>query len=108
MFEIWYVVREKKADDSGSVHDLLDLIDEAHRLGLRVLMDIVHAHASTNEGEGLNRFDGSENGGYFKPHLHPEWGTWVRTCDLAEKEVDFSTTATLKCFGFSCEAAISA
>ncbi|EIW67720.1 hypothetical protein TREMEDRAFT_40356 [Tremella mesenterica DSM 1558] len=59
----------------GSVTDLIALIDDAHSKGIRVVMDIVHAHASTNEGEGLNRFDGTENAGYFKGHLHPEWTT---------------------------------
>jgi 1,4-alpha-glucan branching enzyme len=59
---------------SGTMVDLLRLIDRAHELGLRVIMDVVHAHACTNEGEGLSRFDGSDDI-YFKSHLHPEWRT---------------------------------
>ncbi len=36
------------------------MIDEAHRLGLFVLMDIVHSHASKNTNDGINMFDGTE------------------------------------------------
>ena len=53
----------------------MELIDAAHNQGLRVIMDIIHAHASTNQGEGLYGFDGTSQAGYFKHHLHPEWGT---------------------------------
>lgn len=37
------------------------MIDEAHRLGLVVLMDIVHSHASKNTNDGINMFDGTED-----------------------------------------------
>ncbi len=36
-----------------------NLIDEAHRAGLSVIMDIIHSHAVNNEVEGLSRFDGT-------------------------------------------------
>ena len=36
------------------------MIDEAHRLGMIVLMDIVHSHASKNTNDGINMFDGTE------------------------------------------------
>lgn len=42
---------------SGTPEDLKYLIDKAHSLGLRVLMDIVHSHASNNVTDGLNGFD---------------------------------------------------
>ncbi|XP_077246825.1 1,4-alpha-glucan-branching enzyme 1, chloroplastic/amyloplastic-like isoform X2 [Tasmannia lanceolata] len=42
---------------SGTPEDLKYLIDKAHGLGLRVLMDIVHSHASNNITDGLNGFD---------------------------------------------------
>jgi 1,4-alpha-glucan branching enzyme len=42
---------------SGSPEDLKYLIDKAHELGLRVLMDVVHSHASNNVTDGLNGFD---------------------------------------------------
>lgn len=55
--------------------DLINLIDAAHTLDIRVILDLVHGHASSNEGEGLNRFDGTETAGYFKHKWHPEWKT---------------------------------
>lgn len=42
---------------SGTPEDLKYLIDKAHSLGLRVLVDIVHSHASNNVTDGLNGFD---------------------------------------------------
>lgn len=43
----------------GTPEDLKSLIDEAHRNGIRVLMDIIHSHSVKNEVEGLSRFDGT-------------------------------------------------
>lgn len=45
----------------GTPEDLKRLIDTAHGLGLRVLMDIVHSHAVKNTQEGLNLFDGTDH-----------------------------------------------
>ncbi|OVA00600.1 Glycoside hydrolase [Macleaya cordata] len=42
---------------SGTPEDLKYLIDKAHSLGLWVLMDMVHSHASNNVTDGLNGFD---------------------------------------------------
>ncbi|CAH9126228.1 unnamed protein product [Cuscuta epithymum] len=42
---------------SGTPDDLKYLIDKAHGLGLRVLMDVVHSHASNNVTDGLNGYD---------------------------------------------------
>jgi len=44
----------------GTPDELKYMIDEAHRLGLTVLMDVVHSHASNNVEDGLNMFDGSD------------------------------------------------
>ena len=43
----------------GTPEDLKHLVNEAHKLGLAVVMDIVHSHAVKNFDEGLNDFDGS-------------------------------------------------
>ncbi|KAJ6699299.1 protein 14-ALPHA-GLUCAN-BRANCHING ENZYME 2-1 CHLOROPLASTIC/AMYLOPLASTIC [Salix purpurea] len=45
----------------GTPDDLKSLIDRAHELGLLVLMDIVHSHASNNTLDGLNMFDGTDS-----------------------------------------------
>lgn len=44
----------------GTPDDLKALIDAAHGLGLRVIMDIVHSHMVKNVHDGLNRFDGTD------------------------------------------------
>jgi 1,4-alpha-glucan branching enzyme len=59
----------------GTPEELKALIDTAHGLGLRVIMDIVHSHAVKNINEGLNRFDGTDYQ-YFhagERGLHPAW-----------------------------------
>ncbi|XXG64978.1 hypothetical protein AAC387_Pa05g2792 [Persea americana] len=45
----------------GTPDELKSLIDRAHELGLLVLMDIVHSHASNNVLDGLNMFDGTDS-----------------------------------------------
>ena len=59
----------------GTPEDLKSLIDEAHRLGIAVIMDIVHSHAVKNEVEGLGRLDGSYNQYFYGDHRreHPAW-----------------------------------
>lgn len=47
------------ASRSGTPDDLKYLVDKAHQLGLTVLMDIVHSHASKNVLDGLNNWDGT-------------------------------------------------
>lgn len=45
----------------GEPEDLKYLIDKAHQLGLYVLMDVVHSHASSNSMDGINQFDGTDH-----------------------------------------------
>ncbi|XP_021900771.1 1,4-alpha-glucan-branching enzyme 1, chloroplastic/amyloplastic-like [Carica papaya] len=42
---------------TGTPEDLKYLIDKAHSLGLQVLIDVVHSHASNNVTDGLNGYD---------------------------------------------------
>lgn len=44
----------------GTPEDLMELIDTAHGMGIVVLLDVVHSHASKNVLDGLNMFDGTE------------------------------------------------
>ncbi|KAJ8391454.1 hypothetical protein AAFF_G00089280 [Aldrovandia affinis] len=45
----------------GTPDELKQLIDVAHSLGIVVLLDVVHSHASMNTEDGLNKFDGSDS-----------------------------------------------
>lgn len=45
----------------GNPEELKELIDTAHGLGITVLLDVVHSHASKNVLDGLNEFDGSDH-----------------------------------------------
>ena len=61
----------------GEPEDLKYLINKAHELGMYVLLDVVHSHASANTSDGLNELDGTDNqyfigGGWG---WHPAWGT---------------------------------
>ena len=61
----------------GTPDELKTLIDEAHGMGLTVLMDLIHSHAVSNEVEGLARFDGTRYQ-YFHHGArggHPAWGS---------------------------------
>ncbi|MBQ3808267.1 MAG: alpha amylase C-terminal domain-containing protein [Kiritimatiellae bacterium] len=44
----------------GTPDDLKSLVDTAHGMGLRVIMDLVHSHAVKNERDGLSLFDGTD------------------------------------------------
>ncbi|KAM5456386.1 alpha-1,4-glucan branching enzyme [Microsporum audouinii] len=45
----------------GTPEDLKELIDTAHSMGLIILLDVVHSHASKNVLDGLNMFDGTDH-----------------------------------------------
>ena len=71
----------------GTPEELKELIDTAHGMGVRVLLDLVHSHAVKNTREGLGLFDGTEHQ-YFhagpKGH-HPAWDSLL--FDYAKYEV---------------------
>lgn len=71
----------------GTPDELKTLVNTAHSMGLRVIMDIVHSHSVKNEAEGLSRQDGSYDQ-YFhageRGH-HRQWDS--RTFDYGKPEV---------------------
>ncbi len=63
----------------GTPEELKDLINEAHKNGISVIMDIVHSHAVKNEVEGLGRFDGTSYQ-YFHDGGRGEHPAWDSKC----------------------------
>lgn len=59
----------------GTPDELKHLIDDAHSLGIAVIMDIVHSHAVKNESEGIGRIDGSYDLYFYGDgrREHPAW-----------------------------------
>lgn len=45
----------------GNPEELKELVDTAHSMGIIVLLDVVHSHASKNTEDGLNQFDGTDS-----------------------------------------------
>ncbi|MBE6958133.1 MAG: 1,4-alpha-glucan-branching enzyme [Ruminococcaceae bacterium] len=43
----------------GMPEELKALVNTAHEMGIAVLLDVVHSHASKNTREGINEFDGT-------------------------------------------------
>lgn len=71
----------------GTPEELKELIREAHKMGIAVIMDIVHSHTVKNIFEGLNEFDGSDSQ-YFHPGergTHPSWDS--KLFDYGKTEV---------------------
>ncbi|MGC9352372.1 MAG: alpha amylase C-terminal domain-containing protein, partial [Mariniphaga sp.] len=62
----------------GTPDDLKHLIDEAHGMGLAVIMDIVHSHAVKNEVEGLGKYDGTRYQFFHEGAKgeHPAWDSY--------------------------------
>ena len=59
----------------GTPDDLRELIDTAHAIGIRVIMDLVHSHSVSNISEGLGLLDG-DPGLYFhtgQRRIHVAW-----------------------------------
>lgn len=71
----------------GTPDEFKRLVDEAHGMGIAVVMDIVHSHSVDNAAEGLSLFDGRDDL-YFYPGPqghHPAWGS--RCFDYGKDEV---------------------
>ena len=72
----------------GTPDDLKSLVDAAHGMGLRVIMDLVHSHAVRNERDGLGLFDGTD---YQYFHSGPKG--WHRAWD--SRCFDYGKTGVL-------------
>jgi len=61
----------------GMPEDLKALVNAAHEMGIAVLLDVVHSHASKNTREGINEFDGTVYQFFHDGAKgdHSAWGT---------------------------------
>lgn len=72
----------------GTPEELKHLIDDAHRMGIAVIMDIVHSHAVKNENEGLGRLDGTVCQYFHADASRREHPAWDSLCfDYGKNEV---------------------
>ncbi|MCQ2378454.1 MAG: alpha amylase C-terminal domain-containing protein [Victivallaceae bacterium] len=63
----------------GTPDEFKELVDAAHGLGLRVIIDLVHSHAVKNEVEGIARIDGTSFA-YFHAGPRGEHRNWDSLC----------------------------
>ncbi len=63
----------------GTPEELKQLVDEAHTMGISVIMDLVHSHAVRNEMEGLGRYDGTRYQ-FFHDGARGEHPAWDSYC----------------------------
>ena len=71
----------------GTPDEFKELVDAAHALGLRVIMDLIHSHAVKNEVEGIARFDGTVYQ-YFHDGERGQHVAWDSLCfNYAKPEV---------------------
>ncbi len=63
----------------GTPDELKELIDEAHGMGLAVIMDLIHSHSVKNVNEGLAEFDGT-GWQYFHTGKRREHVAWDSLC----------------------------
>ena len=61
----------------GMPEELKALVNAAHEMGIAVLLDVVHSHASKNTREGINEFDGTSYQFFHDGPKgdHSAWGT---------------------------------
>ena len=75
----------------GTPDELRELVNTAHKMGIAVIMDVVHSHSVKNRDEGLAEFDGTDI--YFKG-WHPAWDP--RLFDYGRIEVKRFLASNLK------------
>ena len=80
----------------GTPDDFKYLVNKAHAMGIRVLLDLVHSHAAKNTAEGINMFDGTDYQFFHKGKAgdHPNWDT--KLFNYGKDEVIFFLLSNLK------------
>ena len=80
----------------GTPEEFKALVDEAHKMGIAVIMDIVHSHCVKNEAEGLSRFDGRDDLYFYQGPQghHPAWDS--RCFDYGKDEVKYFLLSNCK------------
>ncbi len=70
----------------GTPEELKELINTAHKMGIFVLLDIIHSHAAINAVEGLSEFDGTTYQYFHEGErgYHSAWGTRLFNYDKNE------------------------
>ena len=63
----------------GRPEELKHLINEAHKMGITVLLDVVHSHANKNTREGINEFDGTAVQ-FFHEGARGDHSAWDTKC----------------------------
>ena len=80
----------------GPPEELKQLIDTAHSMGIAVLLDVVHSHASKNTREGINKFDGTDYQ-FFHAGGRGDHSAWDTKCfDYGKNEVLHFLLSNLK------------
>lgn len=80
----------------GTPEDLKALVNAAHKMGIAVLLDVVHSHAARNTREGINQFDGTDYQFFHSEGRgdHSAWGT--KCFDYGKPEVLHFLLSNLK------------
>jgi 1,4-alpha-glucan branching enzyme len=82
----------------GTPEDLKYMVDKAHGLGLLIIMDCVHSHASKNVNDGLNMFDGTDHQ-YFHAGPRGNHDLWdSRLFDYSKLETQRLLLSSLRLF----------
>jgi 1,4-alpha-glucan branching enzyme len=80
----------------GRPEELKQLINEAHGMGIAVLLDVVHSHAAPNTREGINEFDGTPYQ-FFHSGPRGEHSAWGTKCfNYGKNEVIHFLLSNLK------------
>lgn len=80
----------------GTPEEFKHLVDDAHGMGIAVVMDIVHSHSVNNEAEGLSLFDGRDDLYFYSGPQghHPAWGS--RCFDYGKNETKYFLLSNCK------------